>query len=169
MIKSLKSWLWRYFSGKLVVTQFIAGSGAFLSRSLAAYLTGELSAWSNALASVLASHAGYITTYAFAYIIIFRKDYHRRGQSIGFDILRLQLIEQSPNVITTLLTVLSQGALIKAGLSPVVSANLAAWFGPQKILNWAAAIVSNTMKKSWVDRTWSPAAAARRIVRFLHR
>lgn len=170
--QSLKSWLWRYFSGKLVVIQLVGGCGAFIFRSLAAYFTIDHSTWSIVLASTLASYSGYIATYVFGYIVAFRKDYLRSGRSrrsIAFDIFRLQLVEQTPNVITFLVSILSQGALIEAGVSPVVSVNLASWFGPQKIVNVAAALISNTMKKSWVDRTWNPLAGMRRISMFLYR
>jgi len=158
-----------YLSGKLVVVQFLGGCGAFIFRTAVAYFTTykfHLSNWDSALFYTLASNFGYIATWCIGYFIAFRKDYHRLKRPVWPDMLRLQLIEQAPNLITLVPSALSGWALTsKVGISSMVSTNVASWFGPQKILNLSAGIISNATKKAWVDKTWSPGAITRRILR----
>lgn len=158
----------RYLSGKLVVVQFLGGCSAFIFRTTVAYFTTykfHLSAWDTALFYTIASNFGYIATWFIGYFIAFRKDYYRLRRPIWPDMLRLQLIEQAPNLITLVPAALSGWALTsKVGISPLASSNITSWFGPQKILNLSAGVISNATKKAWVDKTWSPGAITRRII-----
>ena len=158
----------RYLSGKLVVVQFLGGCSAFAFRTTVAYFTTykfHLPTWDIVLSYTLASNLSYIATWSIGYIVAFRKDYHRVKRPMWPDVVRLQLIEQTPNLVTLVPSALFGLALINnAGISPMVSTNLASWFGPQKVLNLCAAIISNATKKAWVDKTWSPAAITRRIL-----
>ena len=159
----------RYLSGKLIVVQFLGGCGAFVLRTAIAYFTTykfHLSNWDSALFYTLASNFGYIATWGIGYFVAFREDYHKLKRPIWPDMLRLQLIEQAPNIITLVPSALSGWALTsKAGISSMVSTNIASWFGPQKILNLSAGFISQATKKAWVDKTWSPTAITRRILR----
>jgi len=159
----------RYLSGKLVVVQFLGGCSAFAFRTAVAYFTTytfHLPKWDIVLSYTIASNLSYIATWAIGYIVAFRKDYHRVKRPMWPDLVRLQLIEQTPNLITLVPSALFGWALISnAGVSPMVSTNLVSWFGPQKVINLAAGIISNATKKAWVDRTWSPSAITRRILR----
>jgi hypothetical protein len=159
----------RYLSGKLVAVQFLGGCSAFAFRTAVAYFTTykfHLSNWDIVLFYTLASNLSYIATWCIGYIVAFRKDYHRLKRPIWPDVVRLQLIEQIPNLATLVPSTLFGMALINnAGLSPMVSTNLASWFGPQKVLNLCAAVISNATKKAWVDKTWSPSAITRGILR----
>ena len=79
-------------------------------------------------------------------------------------IFKLELVEQLPNVITVVPAVIAQLALIEAGgIDPVVSVNLASWFGPHKVINFGFMFISNSLKKSWVDGSWSLHNLVRRI------
>ena len=49
-------------------------------------------------------------------------------------------------------------------MNPVLAANVASWFGPQKIINVVAMAVSNSLKRAWVDRSWKPLDMLRTIV-----
>jgi len=159
----------RYLSAKLVVVQFLGGCSAFAFRTAVAYFTTyklHLSSWDVVLSYTLASNLGYIATWCIGYFVAFRRDYHKLKRQIWPDMLRLQLIEQIPNLVTLVPSALSGWALTnKAGVSPMLSTNLASWFGPQKVLNLCAGIISNATKKAWVDKTWSPGAITRRILR----
>ena len=159
----------RYFSGKLIVVQFLGGCGAFILRTAVAYSTTykfHLSNWDSALFYTLSSNFGYITTWCIGYFVAFRNDYHRLKRPIWPDMLRLQLIEQAPNLITLVPSALSGWALTsKVGISPLASTNIASWFGPQKILNLSAGFISQATKKAWVDKTWKPSAIPRMILR----
>jgi hypothetical protein len=153
---ALKSRLRKYFSGRLAVVQITAGVGAFVVRTGAAYLASDLSV------AVMV----YIGAYAFGYWLVFRKDYKASGRSMPLDIARLQLVEQLPNVGTAVAAGLTQGVLIGGvDMEPVVAVNVASWFGPQKIVNFAAMLTSNSLKKAWVDGTWKPLGFARNLVR----
>ena len=159
----------RYLSGKLIVVQFLGGCSAFIFRTTVAYFTTykfHLSAWDTALFYTIASNFGYVATWFIGYFVAFRKDYHKLKRPIWPDMLRLQLIEQAPNLITLVPSALSGWALTsKVGISPLASTNITSWFGPQKILNLSAGIISNATKKAWVDKTWRPGAITRRILR----
>jgi hypothetical protein len=84
---------------------------------------------------------------------------------MALDIVKLQLVEQLPNIGTVLASGLTQGALIGgAGMQPVLAANLGSWFGPQKIINLMAMLASNTLKRAWVDGSWKPLAVVRSLI-----
>jgi membrane protein YqaA with SNARE-associated domain len=159
----------RYLSGKLIVVQFLGGCSAFIFRTSVAYFTTykfHLSVWDTAVFYTIASDFGYIATWFIGYFIAFRKDYYRLKRPIWPDMLRLQLIEQAPNLITLVPSALSGWALTsEAGISPLASTNITSWFGPQKILNLSAGFISQATKKAWVDKTWKPGSIARRILR----
>ncbi|MFC2059061.1 hypothetical protein ACFLTS_05455 [Chloroflexota bacterium] len=156
-MRRLKAFLKKYFSGKLAIVQVIAGGGAFAGRSLAAYLTQDHGTWNIVLASQVGSFAGYIGIYALGYRFVFRRDYRNSSRSMKSDVLKLQVVEQTPNIGTVISSSLAQAALISGGgVSPIISANLASWFGPHKIANLAAMATSNSLKKAWVDDTWRP-------------
>jgi hypothetical protein len=163
---ALKSRLRKYFSGRLAVVQITAGVGAFVVRTGAAYLASDLSVAVMVALALAGSFAGYIGAYAFGYWLVFRKDYKASGRSMPLDIARLQLVEQLPNVGTAVAAGLTQGVLIGGvDMEPVVAVNVASWFGPQKIVNFAAMLTSNSLKKAWVDGTWKPLGFARNLVR----
>ncbi|MEE8469829.1 MAG: hypothetical protein V3S51_00690 [Dehalococcoidia bacterium] len=161
-----KAKLRKYFSGKLLLVQIVSGIGAFAGRSTAAYLSHDLAVWTIVLASILGSFAGYMGTYAVSYWLTFRGDYRTSGRFMILDIIRLQLVEQLPNVGTVVASGVTQGALISsAGMSPVLAANLTSWFGPHKIINLVAMATSNSLKRAWVDSSWKPLLEARSLVR----
>ncbi len=147
----------KYFSGKLVIVQLIGGVGAFGARSAAAYALDGYGTVLLVVASLLASFLGYITVYYLGYWYVFRHDYATSGRTMGYDVIRLQLVEQSPNIPTVIPAALIQIAAIEAGdVDPMISVNLGAWFGPQKVINFIAMVTSNSLKKGWVDHTWAP-------------
>jgi hypothetical protein len=163
---ALKARISKYFSGKLIIVQLSAGVGALALRSAAVYMTLDFETWHMILASMLGSFTGYIGAYSIGYWVVFRKDYRESGRSMPFDVFRLQLVEQLPNIWTVVGSGLTQGALIRGTeMSPILAANIGSWFGPQKILNAAAMLTSNSLKKAWVDGTWKPLALIQRPVR----
>ena len=94
----------------------------------------------------------------------FRSDYKETGRSIIRDVARLQIIEQTPNIATVAAAGITQGALIGGtDINTVVAVNVGSWFGPQKIVNLLAMLTSNTMKKAWVDHSWSPIHVLREL------
>jgi len=142
----------KYFSGKLVIVQLIGGVGAFGARSAAAYALDDYGTVLLVVASLLASFLGYITVYYLGYWYVFRRDYATSGRTMGLDVIRLQLVEQFPNITTVIPAALIQIAAIEAGdVDPMISVNIGAWFGPQKIVNFI------------VDHTWSPGATMRKV------
>lgn len=165
-MSGLKAKLRKYFSGKLVIVQVCGGVGAFVGRSVGAYstdVTGQAD-WAIVSASLAGSFAGYIGTYIVGYWWFFRREYAGLDRSMGRDIVGLQVIEQSPNIWTVISAAVGQGLLMQtADVDAVVSANLASWFGPHKIINLIAMVSSNSAKKAWVDHTWSPGSAFRRL------
>jgi hypothetical protein len=115
--------------------------------------------WIIVLAGMLGSFTGYLSAYVLGYWVTFRKDYSTSGRSMLFDIFRLQLVEQLPNIWTVAGSGLTQGALIEGtDMPPVLAVNIGSWFGPQKILNIAAMLTSNSLKRAWVDGSWKPLA-----------
>ena len=163
ILLALKARIWKYFSGKLAVVQLTAGLGAFALRSAAAYATLDLESWVIVAAGMLGSFTGYIGAYTVGYWVVFRKDYRASGRSMLFDIFRLQLVEQLPNIWTVVGAGVTQGALIEGtDMPPVLAINIGSWFGPQKILNVAAMLTSNSLKRAWVDDTWKPLAVLKR-------
>ena len=172
MIAKLK----KYFSGKLLIVQISAGVGAFALRSVAAYSTSSLDTWITVTVTQVGSFTGYIASYFLGYWYVFRKDYSKLDRSMGRDVLKLQLVEQAPNVWTVISSAATQAALMENTdvgsdeFTAVFSANIASWFGPHKILNLAAMLASNSLKKAWVDHTWKPFARTRGWAgRFLRR
>jgi len=160
----------KYFSGKLAVVQVSGGVGAFALRSAGVYLAEGQPTWVMVLASICGSFAGYIGVYVLGYALAFRKDYAASGRSMVRDMMRLQLVEQTPNILTVVFSGLTQGALMQvSGMPPVIAANLGSWFGPQKIVNLAAMLAGNSLKRAWVDGTWKPAAAALGLLRGIGR
>jgi hypothetical protein len=161
----LKAKLKKYFSGKLVAVQVGAGVGAFAGRSIAAFTTSELDTWIVVISSQFGSFAGYIGIYFLGYWYVFKRDYRASQRSMPKDVVGLQVVEQSPNLVTVISSAVTQAALMETsdmgsnGLSSVFSANLASWFGPHKIANLAAMAGSNSLKRGWVDHTWSPRVA----------
>ncbi len=152
----------KYFSGKLVIVQLIGGVGAFGARSAAAYALDDYGTVLLVVASLLASFLGYITVYYLGYWYVFRHDYATSGRTMGLDVIRLQLVEQSPNIATVIPAALAQIAAIEAvGANPIFAVNVGSWIGPQKIVNFVAMVSSNSLKKGWVDHTWSPGAVMR--------
>jgi hypothetical protein len=159
-----KAKLKKYFSGKLVLVQIGAGLGAVAGRSLAVYLTIDQPTYSIVICSMLASFGGYVCAYIAGYWFAFKADYSESGRSMPWDIVRLQLVEQSPNLITLAVSGATQGVLIEsADMSPILAVNLGSWFGPQKIVNLVAMFTANSLKRAWVDGTWKPLAATRSI------
>ncbi len=164
-----KAKLKKYFSGKLVAVQIGAGVGAFAGRSIAAFTTSELDTWIVVISSQFGSFAGYIGVYFLGYWYVFKRDYRASHRSMPKDVVQLQVVEQSPNLVTVISSAVTQAALMETanmgsgGLSSVFSANLASWFGPHKIANLAAMAGSNSLKKGWVDHTWSPRVALRKL------
>ena len=150
------------FSGRLVIVQLSAGVGAFALRSLAAVFTSHLDTWIIIMATMLGSFSGYIGSFVLGYWLAFRKDYAKMDRSMGQDITQLQLVEQAPNAWTVISSAISQAALLERTdlgsdeFNAVFSSNMASWFGPHKILNLAAMLASNSLKKAWVDKTWNP-------------
>ena len=164
-VSALKARLRKYLSGRLAVVQISAGIGAFIVRSTAAYLASEWALAATVATAMAGSFAGYIAAYAFGYWMAFRIDYEVSGRSMPLDIVRLQIVEQLPNVGTVIASGVTQGALIGGtAVPPVVAVNIGSWFGPQKIVNLAAMLTSNTLKKAWVDGSWKPSAVARGLV-----
>jgi hypothetical protein len=167
---ALKARLRKYFSGRLAVVQITAGVGSFVVRTGAAYLASDRSVAVMVALALAGSFAGYIAAYAIGYWAVFRKEYRASGRSMPLDIARLQLVEQLPNVGTAVAAGLTQGVLIGgADMPPVVAVNIGSWFGPQKIVNFAAMLTSNSLKKAWVDGTWKPLGLARNLVRRVRR
>ena len=162
ILLALKAKIWKYFSGRLAVVQLTAGLGAFALRSAAVFMTLGHESWIIVLAGMLGSFTGYISAYILGYWITFRKEYRTSGRSMLLDIFRLQLVEQLPNIWTVAGSGLTQGALIEGtDLPPVLAVNVGSWFGPQKILNVAAMLTSNSLKRAWVDGSWKPLAVLR--------
>ena len=150
----------KYFSGKLVLVQITAGLGAVAGRTLAVYLTTNQPTYTIVICSMLASFGGYVCAYIVGYWLAFRADYMQSGRSMPWDIVRLQLVEQSPNLITLAVSGATQGILIEGTtMPPLLAVNLGSWFGPQKIVNLAAMFAANTLKRAWVDGTWRPLTA----------
>jgi len=165
MISSIKAKLKKYMSGKLFVVQIAAGCGSLAGRSLAVYAVIDESTWYIVLASLFGSFAGYVGVYFFGYWLAFRKDYRESGRFMPFDIGKLQFVEQMPNLITVVASVLTQGALIGAtDLSPLLAANLGGSLSPHKLINVVTMLTSNSLKKAWVDGTWKPRHALRSLV-----
>jgi hypothetical protein len=164
-----KATLKKYFSGKLVAVQISAGVGAFAGRSIAAFTTSDLDTWIVVLSSQFGSFAGYIGIYFLGYWYVFKRDYRVSHRSMPKDVVQLQVVEQSPNLVTVISSAVAQAALMETanmgsdGLSSVFSANLASWFGPHKIANLAAMAGSNSLKKGWVDHTWLPGVYLRKL------
>lgn len=164
MISGFKAKVKQYFSGKLVIVQLIGGVGAFGARSAAAYALDDQGTVLLVVASLLASFLGYITVYYFGYWYVFRHDYATSGRTMGLDVIRLQLVEQFPNIPTCIPAALIQIAAIEAGnVDPMISVNIAAWFGPQKVVNFIAMVTSNSLKKGWVDHTWAPGPTLQKL------
>ena len=114
---------------------------------------------------MIGSFVGYVAAYIIGYWVAFREDYRASGRSMPWDIIRLQLVEQLPNVGTVIAAGLTQGVLISsADVPPVLAVNIGSWFGPQKIVNVAAMLTSNSLKKAWVDDAWKPRAIAHAVV-----
>jgi hypothetical protein len=165
IVPGLKAKLRKYFSGKLALVQIGAGAGALAGRSAAVYLSLDQHVWTIVLASMLGSYTGYIGVWALGYWWAFRSDYRASGRSLVLDIVRLQLVEQAPNIGTVLVSGLTQGVLIGGtDMPPVLAVNLGSWFGPQKIVNLAAMAMSNSLKRAWVDGSWKPLAAVRNLI-----
>ncbi len=159
MIATLK----KFFSGRLVIVQLSAGVGAFLLRSTAAYSTGNMDTFI-VMAAQSGSFGGYIGSYFLGYWLTFRRDYSILERSMTGDIVKLQLVEQSPNIWTVISSAATQTVLMETTsvgsdqFNAVFSANMASWVGFHKILNLAAMLTSNSLKKAWVDHTWKPLA-----------
>lgn len=161
----LKAKLKKYFSGKLALVQILAGVGAFAARSLGAYALQDHTTWTIVVISMLGSYVGYIGTYAVGYWVAFRVDYRVKNRSMSSDIIKLQVVEQLPNIGTAVASGLTQGALIGgAGMQPVLAVNLVSWFGPQRIVSFLAMALGNSLKRAWVDGTWKPTVVVRSIV-----
>jgi hypothetical protein len=170
IVPVLKAKLRRYFSGRLALVQIVAGCGAVAGRSVAVYLSLGNAVWIMVMASMLGSFTGYIGFYILGYWVAFRSDYRLSGRLMLIDIIRLQLVEQLPNIGTVVASGLTQGALISgAGMQPVLAANLGSWFGPQKIINLLAMLTSNSLKRAWVDDSWKPLAVVRSLVQGVSR
>ena len=169
-MSSIKAKLKKYMSGKLFVVQIAAGCGSLAGRSLAVYAVMDQSTWYIVLASMLGSFAGYVGVYFLGYWLAFRKDYRESGRFMPLDVGRLQFVEQLPNLVTVVASVLTQGALIGAtDLPPLLAANLGGSLSPHKLINVATMLTSNSLKKAWVDGTWKPAQVLRSPVRALLR
>jgi hypothetical protein len=162
--------LQKYLSGKLVIVQIGAGCGAFIGRSIAVLLLSDYATWNIVIIGIVGSTVGYIGIYAFGYWLAFRGDYKKSRRFMPFDIGRLQFVEQMPNLGTFIASGVTQGALIGGtGLHPVIAVNLGSWFGPHKIINFAAMLTSNSLKKAWVDGTWKPLAIIKHLIGILMR
>jgi hypothetical protein len=160
ILSHVKDRLRQYFSGRLIIVQIGAGVGAFAGRSLIAYGTRDMGTTVIVASSMAGSFVGYVALWIVGYWLAFREDYRKSGRQMSLDVFRLQLVEQLPNAGTVVALAITQGALIGgAGMEPVLATNLASWFGPQKAINFAAMAASNTLKRSWVDGSWSPRSA----------
>jgi hypothetical protein len=169
-VVSIKEKLQIYLSGRLALVQISAGFGAFVGRSAAVSFMPDNLTWNIVIVGILGSTIGYIGTYIIGYWLAFRHDYRASRRFMAFDIGRLQLIEQLPNVGTFVLSGLTQGALIgSAGLHPVLAVNVGSWFGPHKIINLVAMLTSNSLKKAWVDGSWRPIVPIKSLVHVLKR
>ena len=143
-MSKLKDKLQKYLSGRLAIVQIGAGCGAFIGRSLAVIFLPDHATWNIVIIGIVGSTVGYISTYAFGYWLAFRGDYKKSSRFMPFDIGRLQLVEQLPNLGTFIASGVTQGALIGGtGLNPVIAVNLGSWFGPHKIINLATMLTSN--------------------------
>jgi hypothetical protein len=161
---TIKEKLQKYLSGRLAIVQISAGCGAFVGRSLAVIFLSDYATWNIVIIGIVGSTVGYISTYAFGYWLAFRGDYKKSSRFMPFDIGRLQFVEQLPNLGTFIVSGVTQGALIGGtGLHPVIAVNLGSWFGPHKIINFAAMLTSNSLKKAWVDGSWRPFAIIRNM------
>ncbi len=166
ILSHVKDRLRQYFSGRLIIVQIGAGVGAFAGRSLIAYGTRDMGTTVIVASSMAGSFVGYVALWIVGYWLAFREDYRKSGRQMSLDVFRLQLVEQLPNAGTVVALAITQGALIGgAGMEPVLATNLASWFGPQKAINFAAMAASNTLKRSWVDGSWSPRSALRTMFR----
>jgi hypothetical protein len=155
----------KYFSGKLALVQISAGIGAVAGRSLAVYLAEGQPTYSLVIFSMVGSFAGYLCFYIAGYWLAFRADYRQSGRFMLLDVFRLQLVEQSPNLITLAVSGATLGALIEGtDLHPMVAVNVGSWFGPQKILNLVAMLAANTLKRAWIDGTWKPLTIVRAMM-----
>lgn len=153
----LKARLRKYFSGRLALVQLGGGAGALIVRSTAAYLASDDTVLTIVVASTIGSFAGYISAYVVGYWLAFRKDYGASGRSMPSDIAKLQAVEQLPNVGTVIGAAVTQGALISAvDMPPLLAVNIGSWFGPHRIVNLAAMLAGNSLKKAWVDGSWKP-------------
>ena len=156
----LKTRVRKYFSGRLVLVQLGGGAGALIMRSTAAYLASGDTVLTVVVAATIGSFAGYISAYVVGYWLAFRKDYGASGRSMPSDIAKLQAVEQLPNVGTVIGAAVTQGALMSAAdVPPLLAVNIGSWFGPQRLVNIAAMIAGNSLKKGWVDGTWKPGAS----------
>lgn len=163
-LRTYRERLKKYFSGKLAMIQITAGIGAFIGRTIAIIATDDQSAWIIAAASITASTVGYISLYCLGYWWAFRNDYRESKRSMIRDVFGLQIIEQMPNLATLVVAVPAQAAIFAWFPVPDwIGANLASWFGPQKIVNLLAMVTSNSTKKAWIDGTWSPIAGIRAV------
>ena len=170
ILRALKAKLKIYFSGRLALVQLSAGVCAVAVRSTAVYLTQDFAVWIMVLVGILGSFTGYIGAYAFGYWFVFRNDYRESGRSMLLDITRLQLVEQVPNIGTVVISGLAQGALYEnTEVPPVLTVNIVSWFGPQKIINVAVMLTSNSLKRAWVDGTWKPFSGLRNLGEKLRR
>jgi hypothetical protein len=156
----LKARVRKYFSGRLVLVQLGGGVGALIVRSTAAYLASDHTVLTVVVAATIGSFVGYISAYIVGYWLAFRKDYGASGRSMSSDIAKLQAVEQLPNVGTVIASAVTQGALISAAdVPPLLAVNIGSWFGPQRIVNLAAMLAGNSLKRAWVDGTWKPGAS----------
>ena len=111
--------LQKYLSGRLAIVQIGAGCGAFIGRSLVVLVIPDQAAWNIVILGIVGSTVGYISTYAFGYWLAFRGDYKESSRFMPFDIGRLQCVEQLPNLVTFIISGVTQGALVGGtGLHP---------------------------------------------------
>ncbi len=116
------------------------------------------------LVNILVGTGCYVSLYLLGYWWAFKDDYQKSGRSMIRDVAGLQLIEQTPNLATLVFTGTTQAAAIQwLPVPDWMAANLASWFGPQKIIGIMSMIAGNSFKKAWVDGSWNPISGLRDI------
>jgi hypothetical protein len=157
----------KYFSGKIFVIQLFASLGAFVLRTIPAFIFHDSILWSVVVGQI-GSYTGYTGVYAIGYWLTFRKDYRLSGRSMRKDLLGLQLAEQVPSISMAALSGVWQAMLISStGVPTWVGVNIGSWFGPHKIVNLSASLFGSSLKRGWVDHSWEPSPRVRKFVVWL--
>mgnify|MGYP006960589578 CR=1 FL=1 len=157
----------KYFSGQIFVIQLCAAVGAFVLRTIPAFVFRDSILWSVVFGQI-GSYVGYIGVYTIGYWVTFRKDYRTSGRSMRKDIVGLQLAEQVPNISVAAISGLWQAMLINStGMPTWVGVNVGSWFGPHKIVGLLASLFGSSLKRGCVDHAWEPPSRMRKFLQRL--